>query len=380
MSRHYKFRVYLAGPITGCNEFQVHQWREDIKQKYGKNLDFIDPSTFIDPSGESLDQMATTASQIVEADLLSIRQADGLLANMWRESIGSAIGVVHANLAGKPVVVADPNHLESKTLAFYADAVEDAPLKAAKVLLDLLRAEADWTVLKLSGQTEQFNRKKLMNAIRSACRRAECDDIVGPRLVLSKVIARLKESSRSLKKQFPTGVLDSEILEALKELENDPVHPPVTIEGVSVEWERVRVEKHIDPLSHTPSSGASESSASQIGVEISSGKSHGTLWGKTVNHLYDIPSADARQVFEIIRQTPGVTRITLGYFGRQESRSSCKATVDESTTPCLIEGRLFDRGTKGTMQTFQVRVQFDSNKKEILQHITVELNQNGLLA
>lgn len=380
MPRLQKFRVYLAGPITGCNEFQVHQWREDIKHKYGKNLDCIDPSTFIDPSGESLDQIATTASQIVEADLLSIRQADGLLANMWRESIGSAIGVVHANLAGKPVVVADPNHLESKTLAFYADAVEDAPLKAAKVLLDLLRAEANWTVLKLSGQSERFNRKKLMNAIRSACRRAESDDIVGPRLVLSKVIGRLKESSRSLKNQFPTGVLDNEILEALKELENDPVHPPVTIEGVSAEWERVRIEKHIDPLSHTQSSGVSQRSASQIGVEISSGKSHGTLWGKTVNKLSDIPSADARRVFEIIRQTPGVTRITLGIFGRQESRSFCKAAVDESPTLCLIEGRLFDRGTKGTMQTFKVWVQFDDGKKEILQYITAKLNENGLLA
>ena len=45
---------------------------------------------------------------------------------------------------GRPVVVADPNHLRNRTLEFYADAVTDTPLKAANTLLDLLRAEATW--------------------------------------------------------------------------------------------------------------------------------------------------------------------------------------------------------------------------------------------
>jgi len=380
MPGRQQFRVYLAGPITGCNHFQVHQWREDVKQKYGKNFSCIDPSTFIDPSGESLDQKATTASQIVEADLLSIRQADGLLANMWRESIGTAIGVVHANLAGKPVVVADPNHLDSKTLAFYADAVEETPLKAAKVLLDLLRAEAHWSVLKSSGRNEQFSRQHLMNTIRSACRGAACDDIVGPRLVLSKVIARLNVSSRNLKKQFPTGVLRNEILAVLKELENDPIHPPVAIEGVLAAWERVQEKKAPNLMSRTPGSRVSQSSPTEIRVNISCSKSHGTIWGKTVKNLHDIPSVDARRVFEVIWQVPGITRITLGRFGRQESRLSCKANVGESTTPFVIEGKLFDTGLKGTMQSFQVWVQFNSDKKEVLGNIISNLKAKSLWA
>ena len=377
MSKRQKFCVYLAGPISGCNAVQVHAWRDAVKRQYRKQLDFIDPSGFIHPSGGVKDQQATTSAQIVEADLLKIEEADGLLVNMWRESIGSTCGVVHARHAGKPVVVADPNHLGNKTLAFYADAVMETPRLAAKTLLNVLRAEVDWSVRKLTGKTEPFERRKLATAIRAACGGAGHDSIVGPGFILPAVINRLKDSNRRVKKQFPTSLIDEEVLQALKELEGDPFHQPCTIQGVSEEWKRVRDEKHRNPSSHTPSSGASQSSATQIGVDISCAKSHGTIWGKTMNNLQNIPSADARRVFEIIQQVPGITRITLGPFGRQESRPSCKATVSKSTTPCVIEGKLFDRGPKGTMQSFQVWVQFDSNKETVQTKIVDKLEEQN---
>ena len=47
----------------------------------------------------------------------------------------------------------------------------------------------------------------------------------------------------------------------------------------------------------------------------------------------------------------------------------CGAVVNESKIPCVIDGRLFDRGPKGTMQSFQVRIQSDSEKKRILDEI-----------
>ena len=381
MPKRQKFRVYLAGPLSGCNDYQKRKWRDAVKQKYSKDFDWIDPNELIDPSGGSQDEKATTSSQIVEADLRSIGEADGLLANMWRESIGTAIGVVHANRAGKPVVVADPNHLDSKTLAFYADTVEETPLKAAKVLRDLLRAEAHWSVRKkLPRQEEPFDRLKLAKAIRAACRGAGRDTIVGPGFILPKVIDHLKESSRQMNNQFPTSLIDKEVLEALKELECDPALQPQTIQGVSAEWELVRDNKHRDPLSHTPNSDASQSSASQIGVEISCGaKSHGTIWGKTVNNLQDIPSTEARRVFNIIQQIPGITRIMLGPFGHQDSRTSCKATVSTSTTPCVIEGKLFDKGEKGTMQSFQVKVQFDSETDTVQTKILKKLEEQNYL-
>ena len=124
-------------PSRRCNDDQIRRWRDDVVRKYAPYF------TFSDPAKRLLGKSATPY-EIVETDLRAIDEADGLLVNMWRESIGSAIGVVHAHRKGKPVVVADPNHLKSRMLDFYADAVQEVQLKAARALLDLLRAEADW--------------------------------------------------------------------------------------------------------------------------------------------------------------------------------------------------------------------------------------------
>ena len=43
MPKH-KFHVYLAGPISGCNDTQIRQWRDEVKRKYETHFDFIDPA------------------------------------------------------------------------------------------------------------------------------------------------------------------------------------------------------------------------------------------------------------------------------------------------------------------------------------------------
>ena len=43
--------------------------------------------------------------------------------------------------------------------------------------------------------------------------------------------------------------------------------------------------------------------------------------------------------------------------------------MDESKTPHVIEGRLYDSGRKGTMQTFQVWVQSDETKPAVAREI-----------
>jgi len=113
--------------------------------------------------------------------------------------------------------------------------------------------------------------------------------------------------------------------------------------------------------------------AAAADVPIQCSKSHATIWGKTVKHLKDIPSQDARQVLDEIAMVPGITRIILGPFGRTDSRASCLAWVGWSNTPFVIAGKLYDDGSKGTLQQFQVRVQFDSQKKAVLQGITDRL-------
>ena len=95
MVKRQKFHIYLAGPISGCsNDEQVHRWREEVKKECSKDFDFIDPAEL------PLLRPGATARQAVEEDLKAIKRADGLLVNMWRESIGSAIGIVHAHKEG----------------------------------------------------------------------------------------------------------------------------------------------------------------------------------------------------------------------------------------------------------------------------------------
>jgi|GEM_PF-6951483 len=102
-----KPKVYLAGPISGTNHEQRHVWREDLKARFSEEFEFIDPTDNVIEAGRS-------DFDVVRADAEAIRSADAMLANMWRESIGTAFGILHAHSAGKLVVVCDPNYLQSR--------------------------------------------------------------------------------------------------------------------------------------------------------------------------------------------------------------------------------------------------------------------------
>ena len=194
-----QFRIYLAGPISGCNEQQRDQWRKTIKEdnsRISRRCEFSDPVDELGPG-------ARIPHEVVAADIRAIEDADGVLVNMWRESIGTAIAVSHAYHAGRPVVVSDPNHLSNRALAFYADAVVDDPRKGLKVLVNLLGAES-WRVSKRHG-LENFSRSILLADLRNVCRQAKSDDIVIPRLVVPLVIARLSENKTEVAGAIPAG-------------------------------------------------------------------------------------------------------------------------------------------------------------------------------
>ena len=50
MPARQTFRVYLAGPISRCNDAQMRRWRETVKGEYGSKMTFLDPvERLVDP-------------------------------------------------------------------------------------------------------------------------------------------------------------------------------------------------------------------------------------------------------------------------------------------------------------------------------------------
>ena len=370
MPKHEKLQIYLAGPITGCNDEQIHLWRDEVQAKYKKDFDFIDPTQRWEGNAIGDDK---SPHEIVEADQRGIESADGMLVNMWRESIGASIGMVHAHRLGKPVVVADPNHLRSQILAFYADALEDTPLKAATALRSLLRAER-WRVIKFGDKpTEPFERRKLVSAIAAACASAGCNDVIVPRIALPLVIDRLKR--RKINNEIASGDIYLAVRRTFENLTADESHRD-SVKGVLQQWLRGR-----DKRTSLPTDGTPERREHQgVSVPVHSTKAHGTIWGKGVRGIDDFPSADVRSVFLAIVRTPGITEVRLRQFSHKESRERVGAVVSESPTRFVLEGKVFDKGEKGSVQTFQIRVQADEEKTRIRKQCENALREGQLWA
>ena len=70
-------------------------------------------------------------------------------------------------------------------------------------------------------------------------------------------------------------------------------------------------------------------------------------------------------MFQTIVRVLGITEVVLREFSHKESRERVGGVVTESSTPNVLEGKVFDRGEKGNIQTFQIRIQADEEKTRI---------------
>jgi len=99
-----KKKVYLSGPIMDEHEGIAREWRERAKSLLGGHFKLLDPMR-----RNFSDREVDSANEIVEFDLQDIRDADIILVNYNRASIGTSMEVFYASHhLGKFVITFSP--------------------------------------------------------------------------------------------------------------------------------------------------------------------------------------------------------------------------------------------------------------------------------
>lgn len=93
--------IYLCGPINGCTDTECKDWREFVKSQWGGPT--IDPMRR-DYRGKEDESVR----EIVELDKIDVTNADVILVNYDRPSVGTSMEVLYAWERGKLIVVVAP--------------------------------------------------------------------------------------------------------------------------------------------------------------------------------------------------------------------------------------------------------------------------------
>ena len=96
--------IYLSGPIMDEHAGAAREWRECAKSLLAGRYRLLDPMR-----RKFVDREVDSANEIVEFDLLDVRNADIILVNYSRPSIGTSLEVFYAShVLGKFVVAFSP--------------------------------------------------------------------------------------------------------------------------------------------------------------------------------------------------------------------------------------------------------------------------------
>ncbi|MBR3085292.1 MAG: hypothetical protein IKH04_02705 [Kiritimatiellae bacterium] len=99
-----KLRVYLSGPIMDEIEGAAADWRAKARCALGERFTILDPMR-----RNFKDREVDSANEIVEFDLQDVRDADILLVNYNKASIGTSMEVFYAaHDLGKFIVAFSP--------------------------------------------------------------------------------------------------------------------------------------------------------------------------------------------------------------------------------------------------------------------------------
>ena len=96
--------IYLSGPIMDENAGTAREWRVEAGRLFGGKYRLLDPMR-----RKFVDRQVDSANEIVEFDLQDVRDADILLVNYNKPSIGTSMEVFYAaHDLGKFVVAFSP--------------------------------------------------------------------------------------------------------------------------------------------------------------------------------------------------------------------------------------------------------------------------------
>lgn len=96
--------VYLSGPIMDEHEGTAREWRDIAKKLLSEKFLLLDPMR-----RNFRDREVDSANEIVDFDLQDIRDADIILANYAKPSIGTSMEIFYASHdLGKFVVAFSP--------------------------------------------------------------------------------------------------------------------------------------------------------------------------------------------------------------------------------------------------------------------------------
>ena len=94
----YHKSIYLCGPINGCTDEECRNWREYVKAQW--------PGICIDPMVRDYrGREAEAFREIVELDKIDVAEADILLVNYDKPSVGTSMEILFAWQLGKRVIV-----------------------------------------------------------------------------------------------------------------------------------------------------------------------------------------------------------------------------------------------------------------------------------
>ena len=91
MQQKDKKNIYLSGPIMDEHAGVAREWRECAKNLLGGTFQLLDPMR-----RKFVDRQVDSANEIVEFDLQDVRDADIVLVNYSKPSIGTSMEVFYA--------------------------------------------------------------------------------------------------------------------------------------------------------------------------------------------------------------------------------------------------------------------------------------------